>query len=103
MCIFCASTTGHSSRKPTRCNGWALRISLVASHRRLHRLVHQRLLVQSRLLPDAGVLPGANEQEVLVVALGLAVGVLVLLAEVAAARLVPLQGIEAQEFGELQV
>src|SRR5437764_5504285 len=60
--------------------------SLVGPDRRLHDLVAQRLLVQLRPAADARVLPGADVQEVLVVALGLAVGVLVILADVAAAR-----------------
>ena len=50
----------------------------------------------------AGVLPGGDVAEVLVVAAGLAVLGLVLLAEVAAARLPALQGVEADQLAELE-
>jgi hypothetical protein len=65
-------------------------------------LERQRLLVQRWGLAGALVLPHGRVGEALVVALGLAVVHLVLLAEVAAAGLVAGEGVEAHELAELE-
>src|SRR5262249_48874370 len=75
---------------------------LVAADRLLDLLELQRPLVQQRRLVLALVLPRRNVAVIGVVALRLAVGVLILLAEVSAARLVPRQRVETQQLGELQ-
>src|SRR4029077_16203139 len=62
----------------------------------------ERLLVECRRLAHPFPLPRRDEGEMLVVAQRLAVGGLVLLAEVAAARLVAVQGVEAHQLGELE-
>src|SRR5262249_27018883 len=63
---------------------------------RVDALEFQRLLVQDGRPVRPLVLPGADEAAVLVVALRLALGGLVLLAEVGAARLVAGQRVQGQ-------
>ena len=62
----------------------------------------QGLLVQFGLLARALEFPGRGVAEVLVVALGLAVVVLVLDAEVAAAGFLAVQGVLGQQFAEFE-
>src|SRR5688500_2474625 len=62
----------------------------------------ERLLVELRRLARAGELPGGDVAEVLVVAERLAFGGLVLLAEVAAARLFAMERVDAHQLGELE-
>src|SRR5262249_30408076 len=76
--------------------------SLVAPFGQVHELVRQRLCMELRLDAVALVLPRGDVAEVLVVALRLAVGGLVLEAEVAAAGLVALEGVQAHELAELE-
>src|SRR5262245_23439726 len=76
---------------------------LVAPLRRMHFLELQRLLVEHRFSADAGELPRRHVREIRVVAQRFAVGRLALLAEVAAARLAAVQGIEREQFRELEV
>src|SRR5215471_19985807 len=66
-----------------------IRMLFVASLRRLHVLEMQRFLVQLRLHADPLEFPRRHIREMLVVALGFALGRLALLAEMAAARLGP--------------
>src|SRR5437879_6745387 len=68
----------------------------------MHRLERERLAVQHRGLPDAGELPGRDMAEARVVALRLPLGRLVLLTKMAAARLLPLEGVVAHQLGELE-
>src|SRR5512134_2315779 len=75
---------------------------LITAHRKFHALERERLLVQFRGLVRAPVFPGGHIAEILIVPLGLAVGHLVLYAEVAAAGLVPVQGIAGHELAELE-
>src|SRR5690606_14149623 len=77
-------------------------LSLVAPRRQLDVLEMQRLLVADRRLVVALVLPHRDVGELLVVAEGLAVGGLVLLAEVAAAGLLARERVADHEFGELE-
>src|SRR5690606_39550437 len=76
--------------------------SLVAAGGELDVLERERLLVQPRLRAHAPVLPHRGVGEALVVADGLAFLVLVLLAEVAAARLVAIERVATQQLGELE-
>src|SRR3954453_961400 len=68
----------------------------------LHVLVLQVLLVEDRGLAGAGVLPGRDVGEVLVVAQRLALRGLGLGAEVAAAGLRTVQGVDAHQLGQLE-
>ena len=70
--------------------------------RQVHVLEDQRLLVAERRRVGARVLPHGDVAEALVVALRLAVGGLVLLAEVAAARLLARERVAAHELAELE-
>src|SRR5687768_3060984 len=71
----------------------------VASLRRMDFLERQWLLVQRRLATNAGELPGGDVHIVVVVAPRFAVGRLALLAEMAAARLAPMERVERQQLG----
>src|SRR2546426_12199208 len=68
----------------------------------MHGCELERLLVQHRRHPDARELPGGDVAEARVVALRLTLGRLMLLAEVAAAGLLAMQGVVAHQLGELQ-
>src|SRR4051812_15263514 len=69
----------------------------------MHFLELEWFLVQRRLLADAVELPRRDVRIVRVVAHRLAVGRLALFAEVAAARLAAVQGVECQQLRELEV
>src|SRR6476659_5673610 len=69
----------------------------------MHLVELQRLLVKLRLLADAFDLPRRDVHIALVVAQRFALRRLALLAEVAAARLAALQGVEREQLRELQV
>src|SRR5215813_11554516 len=69
----------------------------------MHSLECQRFLVEHGWLVQAGVLPGADEAVLLVIAPRLALGRLVFLAEVPATRLVARQRIETHQLGKLQI
>src|SRR6516164_9543706 len=75
---------------------------LVTADTRFHLFVSQRLLVQRRRAPVAGELPGGDVHVMLVVPLGLAVRELVLLAEMAAARFIAFERVQAQQLRELE-
>src|SRR5262245_16959657 len=68
----------------------------VAPNRRLHLGELQRLLVLDGRLPEARILPGADVLVLGVISLGLAVGILELLAEMPAAGFVAGQGVERE-------
>src|SRR5438128_2467064 len=68
----------------------------------MNRLERERLLMEHRLLARPRELPGRHVAEALIVALGLALRRLVLLAEMAAARLLAVQGVVAHQLGELE-
>src|SRR6516165_6849700 len=76
--------------------------SLVAPGRQLDVLVDERFLVQLRRLLIALVPPGRHVRVLRVITLGLAIRRLVLGPEVPAARLVALEGVPAEELGELE-
>ena len=69
----------------------------------MHRLPHERFLVQGRRAADAGEFPRADVREVVVVAQRFAFGRLALFAEVSATRFGPVQRIERQQLTELEV
>src|ERR1044071_3190088 len=75
--------------------------SLVAALRQVDVVELQRLLDQLRVARVAGVHPGRHVGEVLVVAERLAVLGLALLAEVAAARLGAVEGVQADQLPQL--
>ena len=58
--------------------------------------------MQFRRLSDAFMLPGADVTIILIVAPGFAVGILIFLAEMGAARFVAVQGVVTKQLGELQ-
>ena len=62
----------------------------------------QRLFGQIPRLARTGVAPRCDVAEVFVVALGLAIGSLVLLAEMAAAGFVAFQRVDAQQLAEFE-
>src|SRR5690606_19535375 len=96
---------GPAWRQILRRNFIALALSrrlLVAPLRRLDAREDQGLLVQLFRLPLALVLPHRDVGEQIVAPQRFAVGRLVLLAEVAAARLLPLQRVDGHQLGELQ-
>src|SRR5688500_11322284 len=112
---MCSETSGISWRSKApgaSAEGWrqTLRVSftwgsarsLVAPLGRVHVLELERLLVQHRLAPLAGPLPGRHVAEALVVAQGLSVLGLVLLAEVAARALLAVARVAAHEARELE-
>src|SRR5262245_22784958 len=76
--------------------------SFVTPSRRLPVLERQRLDEPLRIRPGPEILPRGGVREVRVVAHRLAVGRLVLLPEVAAARLAPLQRVPADQLAEFQ-
>src|SRR5215831_12280424 len=69
----------------------------------MHFLEFEGLLVELGLLADALELPRSNVGEVGVVAQRFAVGRLAFLAEVSATRFPPVQGVERQQLGELEI
>src|SRR5207245_5325913 len=75
--------------------------SLVAPLRELDRLELERLLVQDGFLAHTRELPRRDVRELVVVAERFAVLGLVLDPEVPAAALLPVQGVEAHELGDL--
>src|SRR5438477_2882779 len=75
---------------------------LVAPRGELRFFVGQRLFVQTRFALLAGVLPGADVEELIVVASCFAVGRLMLDAEVSAGPLLALQRVDAHQLGELE-
>src|SRR4051794_21014190 len=76
--------------------------SLVAPRLQLDELVGEVLLVQHRRLTCTGPLPGCDVGVLLVVAQRLAVLGLRLGPEVAAARLAPVEGVDAHQLAELE-
>src|SRR5438309_203030 len=75
--------------------------SLVATYRGMNGIPLQGLDEAHGLALLPGVLPGGDVAEVLVVALGLAVGILIFFAEMPAARLGARQSIARQQLAEL--
>src|SRR5206468_249533 len=82
---------------------WCFFISLVTSLRRMHFLEIERLLVHDRRRADAGELPRRDIRVVRIVAERFAVRRLAFFAEVSAARFTAFEGIQREQFGELQV
>src|SRR5208283_1239831 len=80
----------------------SLSLSLVIPLGHVHGFVDERFLVQLRRLAFALVLPGRRIGVLFVVAQALALRVDVLLAEVTAAGLVAIQGVEAEQLGEFE-
>ncbi len=62
----------------------------------------QRLLAQHRCVAGSAILPCGDVGVMLIVTLGFAIGCLILLAEVTAAGLVAVEGVDAHELGELK-
>ena len=77
-----------------------MKVSFVTARAHVCFLVHQRFLVQYRFFATALVFPGGDVGEMLVVAFGFALLGLEFLAEMAAARFIALQGIDAEQFGK---
>src|ERR1700716_2624899 len=80
----------------------ASRALLVAPLRAVHHLERERLLMEHRLLAWPRELPRRHIAETLVVPPGLALRRLVFLAEMAAERLLAVQGVVAHELGKLE-
>src|SRR5580698_2481312 len=81
---------------------WVARFLLVAPLGEWDRFKIERFFVEHRRLVDSLVLPGADVAKVLVVALGLAFGSLIFLAEMTAARFLAMQRVGHQELRELE-
>src|SRR6476619_5620139 len=76
--------------------------SLIASHCRLYELEGKGFLVQDRQRP-LSILPGSHVRETAVIALRFTVVRLILLAEMSPARLLPMQRIVTEQFGEFEI
>src|SRR5471032_838256 len=83
----------------TMAKGFSL---FVIADAHLHELVVERLDVAERGLAGALEFPGGDVAELLVVTLALAVGILVLLAEMAAATLLARERVEAHQLAEFE-
>src|ERR671913_352783 len=75
----------------------------VAPLRRLHILEGELLFVKRRLLADALEFPGRDVREIVVVTHRFAVRGLALFTEVTAGRFGAVQGVEREDFSELEV
>src|SRR5438105_2999669 len=75
--------------------------SFVATLGKLNVLERERLLVEHRRHILAGPLPRGDVRELVVVAEGLAIGGLMLLAKMSTARLFAMQRVDAHQFGKL--